>query len=322
MKPIIDPIDRKLIMDELTPERFIRNTNKGGNHIYLITAHDAPNVMREIGRIRELSFRQDGGGSGEEIDTDEFDYMDKPYKQLIVWNPQEQEILGGYRFIHGRDVQFKENGQPLVVTEHMFYFSDEFIKNYLPYTIDLGRAFIHPDYQSTKSNPKSIFAFDNLWDGLLVIPFFEPDTKYIIGKMTIYPQYDAQAREAIFYFLNKFLADEKNLLICKEVAYDKNTVPSPEIEAIFDGKNLEENYGKLLTFVRKRGVHFPPLINSYFKLSSTMKIFGTGINHEFGDIYDTGSMVTASEINADKVSRHIDSFLKNNNQIFPFQDFS
>jgi len=310
MKQIIPPIDRNLILGELTAERFIRDTNKGSNQIYLITAHNAPNTMREIGRIRELSFRLGGGGCGEELDVDEFDYMEKPYKQLVVWNPHDREIIGGYRFLHGRDMKIKPDGQPLIVTEHMFHFSDEFLKNYLPYTIDLGRAFVHPDYQSTQIHTKSIFAFDNLWDGLLVIPFFEPDTRYIIGKITIYPQYDEMARNAIFYFMNKFLGDSKGLLVCKDVFFDKNSAASPEIEAIFDGHDVEENYNKLVQFVRKRGINIPPLINSYYKLSSTMKVFGTGINREFGDIYDTGTMVTASEINPDKVSRHIDSFLK------------
>lgn len=310
MKQIIPPVDRQLILAELTPEKFIRNTNKGNNQIFLITAHDSPNVMREIGRVRELSFRVSGGGTGEEIDTDEFDYMEKPYKQLIVWNPQDQEIIGGYRFIHARDMKMGENGQPLIVTEHMFHFSDEFLKDYFPKTLDLGRAFVHPDYQSTKTHAKSIFAFDNLWDGLLVIPFFEPDTEYIIGKITIYPEYDELARTAIFYFLNHFLGDEKGLLVCKDPVFDQNTEPSAEIKEIFNGKDLDENYNNLLQYIRKRGVNIPPLINSYFKLSSQMKVFGTGINREFGDIYDTGSMICASQINQDKVARHIDSFLR------------
>lgn len=310
MKPIIDPIDRDLIIKELIPDRFVRTTNKGNNQIYIITAHNAPNTMREIGRIRELSFRLSGGGCGEELDVDEFDYMEKPYKQLIVWNPQDKEILGGYRYLHGQDWKLKDDGQPKIVTEHMFSFSAEFIKDYMPYTIDLGRAFIHPDYQSTKKGAKSIFAFDNLWDGLLVLTFFEPEVRYVIGKVTVYQNYDETARNAIFYFMNHYLGDKRGLMKGRDLCFDQNTIVTPEIRAIFKEKNIEEDYASLLNFIRQRGLHVPPLINSYFKLSSKMKVFGTGINREFGDILDTGIMIAVKDINQEKIKRHVDSFMR------------
>ena len=311
MKNIIAPVDRNLLLEELDSKKFIRNTNKGGNQIYIITAKDSPNVMKEIGRLREWSFRLGGGGSGEEIDVDEFDYMDKPYKQLIVWDPEAQEITGGYRYLHGQDWETLPSGQPKIVTEHMFRFSDEFMKDYAPYTIDLGRAFIHPDYQSSKMGAKSIFAFDNLWDGLLVLNYFEPEIRYVIGKITVYQNYDEMARNAIFYFLNHCCADPKGLMIGKDVFFDKNTKVDKEIEDVFNAEEtLEGKFNALIKFVRTRGTNIPPLISSYFKLSNQMKVFGTGVNREFGDILDTGMMVTVSEIDKGRWSRHVDSFLK------------
>ena len=267
--------------------------------------------MKEIGRLREWSFRLGGGGSGEEIDVDEFDYMDKPYKQLIVWDTEAQEITGGYRYLHGQDWETLPDGQPKIVTEHMFRFSDEFMKDYAPYTIDLGRAFIHPDYQSSKMGAKSIFAFDNLWDGLLVLNYFEPEIRYVIGKITVYQNYDEVARNAIFYFLNHCCADLKGLMIGKDVFFDKNTKVDKEIEDVFNAEEtLEGKFNALIKFVRTRGTNIPPLISSYFKLSNQMKVFGTGVNREFGDILDTGMMVTVSEIDKGRWSRHVDSFLK------------
>ncbi len=315
MKAVMPPIDTDILEQELILAQFIRETNKGNNQIYVFSAHQCPNLMKEVGRVREMSFRIGGGGTGGECDTDEFDYMDKPYKQLVVWSPVEKEIVGGYRFIMGRDMKLLPDGQPDIVTSHMFRFSEKFLKEYLPNTIDLGRAFIHPDYQSTTTRPKSIFAFDNLWDGLLVLPYFEPEIRYAIGKMTIYPKYDERCRTAIFYFLSHFLGDKDDLLTLKEPFFDKTTAVDEEIAAIFEeGDAVENNYNRLCQFVRGCGVSVPPLINSYYRLSSKMRVFGTGVNTEFGNIFDTGSMIDVQEINPDKVARHIDSFLEKNPQ--------
>ncbi len=315
MKEIINPVDRELIKKELTAEHFVRNTNKGGNQIYIITQAEAPNVMREIGRLREWSFRLGGGGSGEEVDYDEFDILKPPfkqYKQLIVWDPDAEEILGGYRYLHGHDWALKDDGQPKIVTEHMFRFSDTFMKDYAPYTIDLGRAFIHPDYQSSKMGAKSIFAFDNLWDGLLVLNYFEPyEIRYVIGKITVYPDFNHEVSEAIFYFLDHLCADDANLLIVKDAYFDKNTPVSDATRQLFEGcEGREDAFLRLGKYARKHGVSVPPLISSYFKLSPQMRSFGTGINREFGNILDTGLMVQVSEIDQGRWSRHVDSFLK------------
>ena len=102
-QPIIQPIDKQILRSELTPDKQLRLTNKSHNEIYVITAHNAPNVMKEIGRLREIAFREAGGGTGKAADIDEFDTCPNCYKQLIVWNPDEEEIIGGYRYLLGTD---------------------------------------------------------------------------------------------------------------------------------------------------------------------------------------------------------------------------
>lgn len=166
MRPVIDKTDPALIEAELTPERMLRRSNKGDNEIYVVDAFNAPNTMREIGRLREIAFRDAGGGTGLECDIDEFDTMKPvPCRQMIVWNPATREIIGGYRFILGEDISFKD-GVPNIATSHMFRFSPEFLRDYLPHTIELGRSFVVLNYQNTGSRPNSIYALDNLWDGL------------------------------------------------------------------------------------------------------------------------------------------------------------
>lgn len=188
-EPIIEPVSKELLKSELTPERQLRMTNKSNNEIYIITAHNAPNVMREIGRLREIAFREAGGGTGKPMDIDEFDTCANCYKQLIVWNPEAEEIIGGYRYLLGTDWELDENRQPKLATSHMFHFSNKFINDYMPYTIELGRSFVTLEYQSTRRGAKSLFALDNLWDGLGALTVIKPNVKYFFGKMTMYPSY-------------------------------------------------------------------------------------------------------------------------------------
>lgn len=211
---IIKPVEKELIKSELTPERQLRMTNRSHNEIYIIDAHNAPNTLNEIGRLREIVFREAGGGTGKALDLDEFDTMDNCYKQLIVWNPEAEEIIGGYRYILGKDIDIDKNGQPILATSHMFHFSERFMKDYMPWTIELGRSFVTLEYQNTQKNPsKSLFALDNLWDGLGALTVIQPDVKYFFGKMTMYPSYIRKGRDMILYFLKKHFEDKDNLIL-------------------------------------------------------------------------------------------------------------
>jgi hypothetical protein len=305
---IIQPIEKEVLKSELTSERQLRMTNKSHNEIYVITAHNAPNVMKEIGRLREIAFREAGGGTGKSMDIDEFDICENCYKQLIVWNPEAEEIIGGYRYLLGQDWEYDEKGQPILATSHMFHFSETFIKDYAPWTIELGRSFVALPYQSSRMGAKSLFALDNLWDGLGALTVIKPNVKYFFGKMTMYPSYIRKGRDMILYFLKTYFDDKEKLIIpMKPLKLD--TDPS-ELEKLFSGKNFKEDYKVLNTEIRKLGYNIPPLVNAYMSLSPTMKLFGTAINYGFGDVEETGILIAIDEILEDKRVRHIDSFIK------------
>ena len=308
MKPIIAPVSVDLLKAELTPAKKLRDTNKSKNEIYVINHHDSPNVMREIGRLREEAFRDSGGGSGLEMDIDEFDTMENPYQQLIVWDPDAEKILGGYRYILGTDIKLDENGQPLLATSHMFHFSEKFIKEYLPYTIELGRSFVSPEYQSSKAGTKALFALDNLWDGLGALAIIRPDMKYFFGKMTMYPEYNRQARDLIQHFLFKHFKDEDNLVT--PVDPIRIETPASYMDSILTEDEFKDDYKLLNAEVRRLGVNIPPLVNSYMSLSPTMKMFGGGINHEFSEAEETCILINFDEIHETKRERHINSFIK------------
>ncbi len=305
---IISPVSKELLKSELTRERQLRMTNKSNNEIYVVTAHQAPNVMREIGRLREIAFREAGGGTGKEVDIDEFDTCENCYKQLIVWNPDEEEIIGGYRYLMGTDWELDDNGQPILATSHMFHFSEKFLRDYMPYTVELGRSFVSLEYQNVQKNTKSIFALDNLWDGLGALTVLFPNLKYFFGKMTMYPSYVRKGRDMILYFLKKHFDDKENLITpMKPLVLESDP---DELERLFSGKNFKEDYRILNSEVRKMGYNIPPLVNAYMGLSPTMKLFGTAINYGFGDVEETGILIAVDEILEQKRVRHIDSFIK------------
>lgn len=308
MKDIIAPVSKEVLKSELTEDKRLRFTNKSNNEIYIVTYQNSPNVVREIGRLREIAFRAAGGGTGEEIDLDEYDVMEHPYKQLVVWNPEAEEILGGYRYLRGTDVEFNPDGQPKLATAHLFHFSDEFLKNYLPTTIELGRSFVTLEYQSTRAGSKGLFALDNLWDGLGALTVVMPEVKYFFGKMTMYPSYNRFGRDMILYFLNKHFADKDNL-ITPFKPLQLETDPAV-LEKIFCKDTFKEDYKILNTEVRKLGYNIPPLVNAYMGLSPTMRMFGTAINYGFGDVEETGILIAVDEILEEKRIRHIESFVK------------
>lgn len=308
MEDIIAPIDREALKAELTPERRLRTTNKSHNEIYIINWKNAPNVLKEIGRLREIAFRAAGGGTGKSLDLDEYDLMENPYQQLVVWDPEAEEILGGYRYILGDEVEFDSEGKPILATAHMFDFSPKFLKEYLPTTIELGRSFVTLEYQSSRAGAKGLFALDNLWDGLGALTVVKPNVKYFFGKMTMYPSYHRLGRDMILYFLKKHFSDKDGLITPThplKIETDENL-----LKQLFPYNTFKEDYKVLNTEVRKLGYNIPPLVNAYMSLSPTMRMFGTAINYGFGDVEETGILIAVDEILEEKRVRHIESYIK------------
>ena len=300
MKEIIEPVSRELLEGELTPERFLRRTSRGGNELYVVSAAGCPHTMLEIGRLREIAFRTAGGGTGDSVDIDDDDRAQDGYKQLVVWDPAAREILGGYRFI------VSTTSHPAhMSSEHYFRFSELFRTKYLPYTIELGRSFVLPrrgDHGTR--NPKIIYALDNLWDGLGALIRQNPDSKYFFGKVTMYGDYNREARNLLLYFMGRYFPDNENLLEpINPVALDIDT---ERMAAIFNGGSYAEDLKILYRQVKLYKENVPPLINSYMNLSPTMKVFGTVTNPDFGSVEETGLLITINDIHPDKTRRHFD----------------
>lgn len=302
MTPIIEPIAREILQLELNKDRFVRKTRKGDNEIYIVNQHNAPHVIQEIGRLREVTFRASGGGTGLAVDLDEHDTDAICYEQLIVWSPEDQEIIGGYRFIRCKDAIDSE-GIIHLSTTHYFDFSEDFVTNYLPKTVELGRSWVQPNYQPIVNPKKGLFALDNIWDGLGAIVVNNPDILYFFGKVTMYPSYNTQARDILLHFMHTYFPDKEHLMkpfhpLVQD--YDKAAVAEK-----FEGLDFKEGFKVLNSLVKENSEFIPPLVNIYMNLSPTMKTFGTAVNPEFGNVEETGILVTIPDIYPEKKERHM-----------------
>lgn len=312
MEKIIDAVDTGLLEKELTSDKFVRTTNFGENEIYIFSHHNSPNLMKEVGRLREITFRTAGGGTGKAADIDSFDLADKPYKQLIVWSPADKEILGGYRFIISKDAPLDADGNPVFATSQLFNYSPEFKSDYLPYLIELGRSFVVPSKQATTNSRRSLFTLDNLWDGLGALIVDNPEIKYFFGKVTMYRHYNSEARNMILFFLNTYFGNYEHLINLKNPL--DLEMDAHQLKSIISGQNYEADYKVLSKNVRNLGENIPPLINAYMNLSPTMKVFGTSINPYFGGVEETGIMITIKDIYTSKSKRHIESYVTQQNK--------
>lgn len=303
MKPIVAPVETEILLHELEGH-LLRPSNKAGNLIYDITAHECPNVMREIGRLREISYRAGGGGTGKELDIDDQDIMPRPYHQLIVWDPDNNQIIGGYRYLFGHEAEIR-NGQPFITSAHLFHYSERFIRDYLPNTIEFGRAFVQPMYQKREMGVKALFALDNIWDGIGAVLFNHPEMRYMIGKVTIYPGYNEQARELIYAYLDRYHKGEQGLIEPYHPLLSQPLTHSP-----FEGEDKQENYHILQHAVREQGTVIPPIFTAYLNLTNDLQFFGNAINDEFSDVLESGIMVDIETVYPEKKERYINSYIK------------
>ncbi|MBR6493628.1 MAG: GNAT family N-acetyltransferase [Paludibacteraceae bacterium] len=302
MKPIIPPVDTAIILQELEGH-LVRPSNKADNLIYDITAHECPNVMREIARLREISYRDGGGATGNEMDIDEMDTMPKPYHQLIVWDPEHKQIVGGYRYLFGSEAEIRD-GQPFITSAHLFQYSERFIRDYLPQAIEFGRAFVQPAYQTREMGVKALFALDNIWDGIGALVYNHPELRYMFGKVTIYPDYNQTARELIYNYLQRYHRGEEGLIA------PYHSVPILPIQTPFEGDDPQTNYHTLQHAVREQGTVIPPMFSAYLNLTQHIQFFGNAINDELADVYESGIMVDLTTVYPEKKERYIKPYIQ------------
>ena len=197
------------------------------------------------------------------------------------------------------------DGQPYITSAHLYHYSERFIRDYLPYTIEFGRAFVQPLYQTREAGVKALFALDNIWDGIGALVHNNPDLKYMIGKVTIYPDYNIEARKLIYTYLHQYHLGDQELM------HPYHPLPiEPITDSPFTGEDAQENYHILQHAVREKGTVIPPMFSAYLNLTNDLLFFGNAINDELANVYETGIMVEIPKIYAEKQERYINPYIQ------------
>lgn len=297
MEPIIEPVDKALLKEEFSRATELTEASRGDIKVYC-TDSSFPSILREIGRLREIAFRKGGGGTGTACDVDRYDLdPSMKFRQLVVWDAEEEAIAGGYRFVYGYDIKLKEDGQPDIPAAHIFNFSEKFIKEEMPHTMELSRSYISEDHQRNNSARKSIFVLDCLFKAICVASR-EGGMTDIFGKVTFYPDYPKEAFSMLTSLMKKHCYVSDEIKPC--VPY--LAAPAKDAKKILTAKEFRANFRALVSTFVQRKLYLPPILKSYMNLTNTMKYYGATINQEFGGVVEMGIKIHMPDLDKERWS--------------------
>ena len=287
--PIAPPLCASLLEDEISHLTPLLGAGRGALALYSFRGCDCPTLMEEVARLREQAFRGVGGGTGREKDVDADDMNPSGYRQLVAWDAAHHRVVGGYRYIVGAECDRR-----CISTSHYFRFAPRFERDFLPHAIELGRSFAVRD-----GGASSLFAMQSLWRGLGHIVARCEGVKYLFGKVTIPPAYDAEARRLLLLFLHKFHPARERLLVARRAF-----VP-PLGDDPFTILGYEENYALLEHLLRRHGERIPPMIHAYMRLSREMQTFDAMVNPDFGNAVEVAILLPVEAIIPTKREEYI-----------------
>ncbi len=303
-KNIIHPIDRKLIKKELNKANILGTTDDN-KKIILTNKADSPNTLNEIARLRELTFRKVGEGTGKRYDLDLYD---EHYYHLIVWDETELEIVGAYRLGFGNEI-LNKNGIQGFYTNSLFNFNTEFTNKYLPCAIELGRSFVQKKYWNTN-------VLFYLWQGIGAFLATNPQVKYLFGGVSISNSYPLEVRQMIVFVYNKWFGEKE------VVVQSKNRFIIPDTELLrynnlFVGNSFKDDYKILKQMLKPYNLTVPVLYKHYAELCEQdgVKFLDFGVDRDFEDCIDGFIVIDVDKIKPEKKEKYVNYFLKGNNKL-------
>jgi putative hemolysin len=293
---IARPIERRVLRRELDAAMYL-GSPAPKRKLFLMTAKESPSVVREIARLREVTFRHVGEGTGKRLDIDRYDHY---YRHLVLWDDEQLEIIGAYRLGFCDEILPKQGLQGLY-TSSLFHFSEEFLK-LLPFAVEMGRSFIQRPYWNS-------YALEYLWAGIGAVIANEPSVKYLYGPVSISGTYTAEAKEAMVHVCSKWYGAPDGYVI----SFHRYRIPEERIAALeeyFCGTSYREDLNKLKLRLCAIGVSIPTLIRQYSELCSPegVRFCDFGVDEGFGSCIDGFFQLDLAHLTREKYERYIGQY--------------
>lgn len=291
---IAHPVSRIDLLNELKKSKLIGQTSDG-KKIFLYDYTEDSIVLKELGRLRELSFRKVGEGVNKKRDTDKYDVY---YQHIILWDENELEIVGSYR-IGNSDFIFRNIGVKGFYSNNLFAYNEEFTP-YLKNSIELGRSFVQPKYWGTR-------ALDYLWFGIGAYLKNNPNIKYMFGPVSMSASFPSVAKDMMVFYYNHYYGLTADLVEPKvPYSYSNNL---SEIKDIFDLNDKKKDFKFLKSTLANIGVTIPTLYKQYSEiaLDDGVKFLGFNVDNDFGDCVDGFILVEVEKIKDSAKQRYIEN---------------
>ncbi|WP_323668901.1 lysophospholipid acyltransferase family protein [Aliarcobacter butzleri] len=289
---IAHPVSKIDLYNELKKSPLLGQTNDG-KKIYLYDYVEDSIVLKELGRLREISFRKVGEGVNKKRDIDKYDVY---YQHIILYDKNELEIVGAYR-IGNSDMIFKEFGTKGFYSNTLFQFNDEFMF-YLQNSIELGRSFVQPKYWGTR-------ALDYLWYGIGAYVKANPNIKYMFGPVSISGAFPAIAKDMLVFYYNYYYSSEKNLVEARTpFSYSSHI---HDIKEFFMLEDKKRDFKSLKIALSNIGVNVPTLYKQYSELTldDGVKFLDFNVDKNFGDCIDSFILVEIDKIKDSMKQRYM-----------------
>jgi len=289
---IVHPVPKTDLKKEFKKSLLLKKVDENIK-IFLVDGNECPNIINEIGRLRELTFRSVGEGTWKKIDVDLFDTY---YKQIVVWNDDNLDIMGAYRIGFCSEL-YAEYGISKIYTSSLFEYKTDFFP-YLEQSIELGRSFIQEKFW--KSN-----VLDYLWQGIGKAIEMTPGVKYLFGAVSISDYYSDTAKKMIVYYYSKWYKSNKIYAVSNNpLVLTKNELK--DLKEMFDGNTKEKDYKILKNSLKIQGFSIPILFKKYTDLcrEGGTVFLDFGVDKDFSHTVDGLILLDLSMLKEKKKERY------------------
>ena len=292
-KNVIHPVSARQLRFQIYNNEFIGQTTDG-KKIFLVEYEKSKDIIREIARLRELTFRKVGEGTGTKKDSDKFD---KYYKHIVLWDDNQLEIVGSYRLANGKSVLTELNTDAFY-TSTLFKFNNNFIP-LLFNAVELGRSFVQSKYWNS-------FALDYLWQGIGRYLSINQHIRYLFGPVSLSNNYSSEAKDMIVFFFSKWFPPKRNYITSiNPFELSKNSVK--KLNQIFNGDDYQKELVILKNLLDNHGFTIPVLYKQYADLClpGGVQFLGFNIDSNFGNCVDALILVDLYYLKENKKRRYL-----------------